>query len=347
MELGEPVVTLYESLQPMTPNPSDKHLFYSEMAKLLEAGFDIRRAATLLMETGLPNSLAELLNDLQHGLDAGESITAAICKNSRRVSALERSIISAGERGGKLGPAFHHLAEYFGMVARTRRDAIQSLVYPIVILHLGVLIGTVPTALMSGEQDFVKILVNSALTLLVFYGVGFAAYLAVQRILKMAPDHAVADRWMNRVPWVGAARSNSALARFCKVYHTCLLAGISMEETVKLASDASQSACIREAGERLRVRAKSGNPLGPAFLLEAAFPKAFSRTYSTGEEAGTLDADLARWASLTREKAESSAKTASTMLPKVLYFGILGFVAWRVVGFYEGYYSAILEQLEP
>jgi hypothetical protein len=35
------------------------------------------------------------------------------------------------------------------------------------------------------------------------------------------------------------------------------------------------------------------------------------------------------------------------MLPKVLYFAILGFVAWRVVGFYEGYYSAILEQLEP
>ena len=32
------------------------------------------------------------------------------------------------------------------------------------------------------------------------------------------------------------------------------------------------------------------------------------------------------------------------MIPKVLYFFILGFVAWKVVGFYSDYYSR-LDQL--
>jgi type II secretory pathway component PulF len=333
--------------KPMTPNPSDKHLFYSEMAKLLEAGFDIRRAATVLLDTGLPASLTALLRDLHDGLDAGESITAAFSRKSERITALERSIIGAGERGGKLGPAFQHLADYFGMLASTRRDAVKSLIYPLVILHLGVFLGTVPGALLLGKLDFLEIALRLVSTLLGLYAAGFAGYLAVRQGFRLAPVHATADRWINWIPWVGKARRNSALARFCKVYHSCLLAGISMEETVKLSAEASQSGLMREAGQRLAATVKAGNPLGPAFLRESAFPKAFTRSYATGEEAGTLDADLARWAALARENAAASAKAVSVMLPKALYFCILGFVAWKIVGFYQGYYSAIFEQLEP
>ena len=45
----------------MTPSASNKQLFYSEMAKLLEAGFDIRKAATVLTDTQLPAQQAVLL----------------------------------------------------------------------------------------------------------------------------------------------------------------------------------------------------------------------------------------------------------------------------------------------
>jgi hypothetical protein len=33
--------------------------------------------------------------------------------------------------------------------------------------------------------------------------------------------------------------------------------------------------------------------------------------------------------------------TLSVMLLKLLYFIILGFVAWKVVGFYGGYYAGL------
>ena len=51
----------------MTSNATHKHLFYSEMAKLLEAGFDIRKAAAVLMDTQLPAPLAAMLKELNHG----------------------------------------------------------------------------------------------------------------------------------------------------------------------------------------------------------------------------------------------------------------------------------------
>jgi len=87
--------------------------------------------------------------------------------------------------------------------------------------------------------------------------------------------------------------------------------------------------------------AMEGNSLGPAFTGEAAFPADFSRSYAIGEAAGTLDIDMGNWARLFQEKAESAMKTASEMVPKVLYFGIMAFVAWKIIGFFTGYYSAL------
>lgn len=330
----------------MAGNPTDKHLFYAEMAKLLAAGFDIRRAAAVLTDTHVPKSQAALLKDLNRGLDAGESITHAFGRNPQAISPLERAIIGAGERGGKLAPAFQHLADYFGMIASARREVVKGLIYPIIILHLGIFIGTVPAELMRGEMSTGQILGNLVMTLLAVYAGAVLVFFGLRAVLNMAPENAEIDRLLNRVPWVGKARRNLAMARFCKVYHSCVLAGISMSETAALASEASRSGAIRQAGVRLVEVAKSGQPLGQRFLAEPAFPKSFARSYATGEEAGTLDTDLARWSKLFQDDAEASVKTGAVMLPKVLYFFILGFVAWKIVGFYGGYYESIFQQLE-
>ncbi len=330
----------------MTANATDKHLFYSEMAKLLEAGFDIRKAAAVLMDTRLPAPQAALLKDLHHGLEAGQSITAAFSNDSQAITELERNIIGAGERGGKLAPAFQHLADYFGMLASVRREVVKSMIYPIIVLHLGIIVGSVPAALMKGDQAGGEILGSLVVTLAMVYAAVFVVFLIIRAVLQMAPENPGIDRLINRIPWVGKARRNLAMARFCKVYHSCVLAGISMTETARLASEASHSGVIREAGAKLVKVAKAGTALGPPFMADEAFPKAFARSYSTGEEAGTLDKDLARWSKVFQDDAQSSAKTMSVMVPKVLYFLILGFVAWKIVGFYGGYYNNMFDQLK-
>ena len=131
----------------MTLGPGSKQQFYAEMAKLLGAGFDIRKAAVVMGNTGLPAVQVLLLKDLNEGLEAGESITDAFARDAGAVSGLERSMIAAGERGGKLAPAFQHLADYFGMVASARREMIKGMIYPMIVLHLGIFIGTVPLSI--------------------------------------------------------------------------------------------------------------------------------------------------------------------------------------------------------
>ncbi|MDE0834784.1 MAG: type II secretion system F family protein [Akkermansiaceae bacterium] len=325
----------------MIPDAANKHLFYTEMAKLLEAGFDIRKAAGVMADTRLPAAQAKLLETLNAGLEAGETIAGAFSRDAKTVGKLEKSMIAAGERGGKLAPAFGHLAGYFGMVAAARREAIKGMIYPLVVLHLGVFVGTVPMAMMGGEASAGGMVGDFFKALGVIYVGVVIVYFVIRALRKKAPQSAVIDRAINHVPWIGNARRDMAMSRFCKVYHACLLAGISMMETVRVSSDAAQSGQLMVAGKRLLAVAEEGNLLGPQFLAEDAFPKSFARSYAIGEEAGTLDKDMATWARLFQENADGSMRTASLMIPKILYFVVMGYVAWKIVGFFNGYYGAL------
>jgi type II secretory pathway component PulF len=322
---------------------AQKHLFYTEIAKLLEAGFGIREAGRAMLDTRLPALQADLLRRMEGDLEAGKSITEAFGPGV--ITPLERSIIGAGERGGRMAPAFQHLADYFGMLASARREALAAMVYPAFLLHLGLFVGILAPGLMSG-RIIAEVVRDFAVTLLAIYAVGFVVWFGMKALLRNAAGSTALDAFLRRIPVVGGARRAMAMARFTKVYHTCLLAGLSMQETVESACEASHSATIRNAGKQLMQALKGGGPLGPTMISSGAFPSAFARSYATAEESGSLDRDLARWAVVYQEDAARGAKTASAAISKLVYLAVLLFVAWTIIRTYSGYFQQIEDALE-
>lgn len=329
----------------MAFTPAQKHLFYTELAKMVEAGFGIREAARAMLDTRLPALQAGLLRRMDEELEAGKSITEAFGTDLPVISELERRIIGAGERGGRLAPAFQHLADYFGMLATARRDALQSMAYPVLLLHLGLFVGVLVPGLM-GQSGFIGILTKFGLLLLALYAVVIIGAFGVRALLAAAPVNAPLDRILNAIPVVGSARRALAMARFTKVYHSCLLAGLSMTETVETASRAAHSGVIGAAGRQLVATLAEGGALGPKFVSCGAFPPAFARSYATAEESGSLDKDLARWAKVYQDDAARTVKTASNVLSKGVYFLVLLFIAWTVIRAYSNYYGMMNEILE-
>lgn len=320
-----------------------KQLFYLELAKLVHAGFGIREAAEVMRNTKPPAEQAAVLQSLQEGLAAGRSIGDSFSGNAT-ITDLERSIVGAGERGGKLAPAFQHLAEYFGMLASVRRDIVAGLIYPLVLLHLGVVLAVVPSALMRGEASFDSILLKLGLAFLGLYAAAFLLFLLFRALFKAAPGNVAVDRALNRIPFLGKTRRSLAMARFTKVYHTSLLAGLPMHETARTAADATHGAVLRRAGLLVAEAAKTGNPLGPVFMAEPAFPNAFARSYATAEESGMLDKDLERWSTVFQDDARAAAKALSVAVPKIVYALIVIFIAWKILSFFSDHYG-MLEEL--
>jgi len=320
-------------------SPAQRHLLHTELAKLLGAGFGIRQAIAAILDTRPPAAQVALLREADQALAEGKSIAQAF-GDPARVTDLERTVIAAGERGGRLAQGFQHLADYFEMLASARRDALQSMIYPAVLLHMGVFVATVPGGLMAGQSGG-SILFSIILWLVGLY-LGIALIVVLVRgLLNAAPTNVAIDRWINRIPVIGKARKSMAMARFTKVYHIGVLAGLSMAEVVSMATEASHSGTIREAGRALRQRAEEGGPLGPVFVASSAFPAAFARSYATAEEAGGLDTDLERWARLFHEEAGRGIKAVAVAVPKVCYVLIVIFVVWKILGFYSGYYETL------
>ena len=59
---------------------------------------------------------------------------------------------------------------------------------------------------------------------------------------------------------------------------------------------------------------------------------------------GGLDQDLERWAKVFQEEAARGTKAFSVAIPKVCFGLALIFVAWKILGFYSGYYT-MLDQI--
>ncbi|MEZ0274968.1 MAG: type II secretion system F family protein, partial [Roseimicrobium sp.] len=112
---------------------------FHEMGKLLRAGVHMDRSVDLLLEQRPVASVRTLLEGLRSGLAARLSVADAVAKNGS-TRPLEASLLSAGERGGKLEDSFDHLARYYDLRQRSRSKALGALIYPLILLHLGLFI---------------------------------------------------------------------------------------------------------------------------------------------------------------------------------------------------------------
>jgi len=128
----------------MAFNAPSKALLYNEFAKLLKAGFGIDKAADTVLSGKPPPEHREFSEVLNRGLGEGKSIAGAVADVALPVSEVEKRLIAAGEKGGRLEAAFAHLAGYFQSVDQTARQVRSGLVYPLVLVHLAVIFAHFP-----------------------------------------------------------------------------------------------------------------------------------------------------------------------------------------------------------
>jgi len=127
-----------------------------------------------------------------------------------------------------------------------------------------------------------------------------------------------------------------------------LNAGVPVFEAWRVASIASGSFRLRQSAliwiERAEERGLSPGELLPK---EPVYPELFSGLYRTGEMSGSLDNSLRRLYAHYLEEGMRKMKLAADWGPKLLYFGIALWVAFRVVSFYStmfGNYQKVLDQ---
>jgi type II secretory pathway component PulF len=317
---------------------------YREFGKLIGAGLHVDRSIDLLLEQQPAAPLRAWLEAVRDGLAKHLTVSDAVAQQAN-AAPLEVSLLAAGERGGRLDTACEHLARYYELRQKSRNKAIRSLIYPLILLHLGLLLPDMPQFVLNGGSSsgiLGGMVLRLGIAWVLLGGVGFAAWIA----MKAAATSSTMDGLLNSIPLVGGVRKHWALARFCQVFQTGLLAAFRMDETLHLAGDASQSAVLRDASKSAASSVEAGDPLTASLKKTGAFPRTFLQSVATAEETGTLDLEMDRWAKAEAELAAQAQDRMAEWLPRIFYVAVVLYVAYRIIGMFSSYYGQINQMLD-
>jgi type II secretory pathway component PulF len=333
-------------------NLSEKARLYRELAKMLEAGFHLDRSVELLSSQKLTSGSKGYVDGLRRGFQDRLSLSDAVrSNNAGAVTELEQTLIDAGEVSGRLGESFRHLATYFETMQKGISQARGALVYPLVVLHMGVLVPAFAEGVLVSQIETLSR--GSTSTTMLGVGLQVAKHLAVfwlgllliwwlwRAACNVARSSGAVDRLLGMIPLIGSVRRHWALARFCQVFHSALLAAMRMTDCIDLAGAASQSGVIRSGARAAADQVAGGKALAESFRASGAFSAFFVNSLATAEAAGGLDREMERWAKAESENAQEAQRRAAELYPKALHVVIMLYVGWRIVSLAQSYFGAL------
>jgi type II secretory pathway component PulF len=272
-------------------------------------------------------------------LASGSTFTEAAAATGRWLPQFDAALLEAGETSGRLPACLQLLAEHYTDRALLLRQTISSLAYPAFLFHFAVLLGAF-LQFLAPKGGLAAALTQLFLILVPLYAVvGLLLYAAQSR--RGEGWRGFVESILHHVPLCGSARRSLALARLASALEALLAAGVSIVRAWEMAATASGSVALKRVVLDWRPQIDAG--LTPADLLDRSteFPELFASMYRTGEFSGTLEVTLKRLREFYQDEGSQKLKAVANWTPKIIYFGVMLMVAWRVISFWTGYFKQI------
>lgn len=120
-------------------NNKRKEDFYGELSILLKAGVQLREALDILKENQNKEKFRTFYAQMLEALDGGKSFSR-ILRSLKEFTEYEYYSVQIGEESGNLTTIFHELSIFFAKKNEQRRNLINALTYPMIILCTAILV---------------------------------------------------------------------------------------------------------------------------------------------------------------------------------------------------------------
>ncbi len=314
--------------------------FYQQIGQLTAAGVPVVNALEMLVRNPPDAGYVAPIREMLAAISQGSTVTDALKRLGDWTPTFDIALIEAGERSGRLDAVCKLLASYYEDRARLLRQMISDTLYPAFLLHFAIFVFPFISLVRDGNlTSFVFKIVGS---LVVIYGViGALIYAAQDR--RSLEWRAKLEKWLRAVPVLGSARQSLVLARLAAALEALISAGVNIIEAWDLASAASGSPAMQSAVRAWKPSVVAG--LTPADAVKSCplFPEMFQNLYSTGEVSGQLDDSLKNLHNYYQEDGTRKMHLLAQWLPRFIYLCIAGFVAFKVITFYLGYFNQLNE----
>jgi len=306
----------------------------TQLAISLDAGVNLLTALKDLAKSAPQKKTQLIIDDIARRVESGSSLKEALLVHSHSFSQLYISIVGAGESTGKLAIVMDDLAKLLEWQLDLRAKIKEASVYPIILFCTMVAVVSllVIVVIPKFEPMFKEIGVTLPLPTqiilnisriargywwIVLMVIGFFAWLWVF-IGSREKGRYYIDRFKLRLPIVGDLVNKIALSRFCHTFALALRSGVTVFDSLGLASQVTGNKYIEKTVSKAREYVNIGEKISSSLEMSGKFPPLVVRMINVGEQTGSLSFTLEKVNQFYDKEVPSTIKKMFTLFEPLM-----------------------------
>ncbi|MFN7951708.1 MAG: type II secretion system F family protein [bacterium] len=319
---------------PASVKARDVVVFIRQLATMIDAGLPLVQSLDILSRQRGEPTLRAVLADVKTGIESGQTFAESLAKHPRVFDELFVSLVEAGEIGGILDTILNRLAAFIEKGQKLRRQVRGALVYPSAIVSVAVIVTGVilvfviptfeklfdglgapmpaPTQLVIDLSHWMKEY------LFLILAASGSAVVAVRAAYRSETGRRVVDRWLLRVPVLGAIVAKAGVARFTRTLGTMIGSGVPILESLAITAKTAGNRTLEAAILRTRASISEGRSIAEPLAETDVFPEMVVQMIAVGEATGSMDTMLAKIADFYEDEVDVAVKALTSLLEPLM-----------------------------
>lgn len=330
--------------------PRDVLLFTRELSDLLASGMTLGNALNTLSHREADAAQDAIVAGLRDAIVQGDSLSVSLGQFPESFSPLYVSMVRAGEASGTLPEVLERLGEHYERVQDAKEKVIGALVYPLIILSVGIL--TIIFIMVFVIPRFQKIFeeLNAQLPastqLLIALSGGMMRYWPLilgaivlglflfRRAVRTERGRRVWHGLQLRTPVVRNVVASNAYSQFARTLGTLLSNGVPVLSALSIVEETMSNQVMKDEIHGARDRVTDGATISRPLADGKVFPRLLTDMLAVGEESGDMSGALGHIAVRYSKELDRNIKVLTTVLEPIMILlmaTLVGFVAMSLL----------------
>ena len=320
--------------------PADVAIFSRQLATMMNSGVPLVQAFEIIGRGHENKAMQELLLNIKADIEGGSNLSDALAKHPLVFDDLYVNLVRAGEHAGILDSILDKVATYKEKTEAIKAKIKKAMFYPTAVIIMAFIITAVLLIFVIPEFQslfagfgadlpaITKFVINlsevfQAWWWAIFGGIGLTIYGLIQFKKRSKKFQTFLDKTLLHVPIIGPIMTKADIARYARTLSTMFAAGVPLVEAMESVSGAVGNVVYGDAVLRMRDEVASGTQLNVAMKQTNLFPNMVVQMTAIGEEAGSMDAMLAKVADFYEAEVDNAVDGLSSLLEPII-MAVLG-----------------------
>ncbi len=327
--------------------PADISIFSRQLATMMDSGVPLVQSFDIIGKGHENKGMSTLLASVKNDIEGGTTLSEALSKHPMYFDELFCNLVHAGEQAGILDSILDKIATYKEKTEAIKAKIKKAMTYPIAIMVVAfiitviLLIFVIPQfeQLFSGFGADLPAMTKMVVAMskwmqeywwALFGGIGIGIKVLLEAKKRSKAFNIFLDKYLLKMPVIGAILHKAAIARYARTLSTMFAAGVPLVEAMESVAGAVGNVVYKEAVLKMKDEVSTGTQINVAMKQSNLFPHMVVQMTAIGEEAGSVDAMLAKVADFYEAEVDDAVDNLTALLePMIMAF--LGIVIGGLV----------------